>query len=102
VGAGPAGLAFSTAAAERGHDVTLWESDDKIGGQVRVVWCLCMRDMVRWASGLRGTLAVQFNMAKRVPGKEEFHETIRYFKRKLELTGVNVQLNRRVKPVSAC
>jgi hypothetical protein len=41
-------------------------------------------------------------MAKRVPGKEEFHETIRYFKRKLELTGVNMQLGKRVTAVGAC
>ncbi len=70
VGAGPAGLAFATVAAERGHDVTLFEASNEIGGQ--------------------------FNMAKRVPGKEEFYETLRYFKRKIELTGVNLQLNTRV------
>ena len=67
VGAGPAGLACATTAAERGHDVTLFESDSVIGGQ--------------------------FNMAKIVPGKEEFHETLRYFTRLLDKTGVNVQLN---------
>ena len=66
VGAGPAGLAGATTAAERGHDVTLFEAADEIGGQ--------------------------FNMAKKVPGKEEFHETLRYFERRLEITGVNVRL----------
>ena len=69
VGAGPAGLAFATTAAERGHHVTLIEASDKIGGQ--------------------------FNIAKKVPGKDEFNETLRYFARQLELRGVNVQLNTR-------
>jgi len=70
VGAGPAGLAASTVAAERGHSVTLFDAASEIGGQ--------------------------FNVAKRVPGKEEFYETLRYFKRKLETTGVDVRLNTRV------
>ncbi|AXO63880.1 NADPH-dependent 2,4-dienoyl-CoA reductase [Pseudomonas sp. phDV1] len=70
VGAGPAGLATSTVAAERGHSVTLFDAASEIGGQ--------------------------FNVAKRVPGKEEFYETLRYFKRKLETTGVDVRLNTRV------
>lgn len=70
VGAGPAGLAFATLAAERGHVVTLFDAADEIGGQ--------------------------FNIAKKVPGKEEFHETLRYFRRRLEVTGVSVQLGRRV------
>ncbi len=70
VGAGPAGLAFATTAAERGHAVTLFDADDKIGGQ--------------------------FNIAKQVPGKEEFYETLRYFGRRLEQTGVSVKLNTRV------
>ncbi|WP_312127683.1 NADPH-dependent 2,4-dienoyl-CoA reductase [Brevundimonas sp.] len=70
VGAGPAGLAFATTAAERGHAVTLFDADDKIGGQ--------------------------FNIAKQVPGKEEFYETLRYFGRRLEQTGVTVKLNTRV------
>ena len=70
VGAGPAGLAFATTAAERGHAVTLFDADDKIGGQ--------------------------FNVAKQVPGKEEFFETLRYFARRLEQTGVTVNLNTRV------
>ena len=70
VGAGPAGLAASITAAERGHTVTLFEAASEIGGQ--------------------------FNMAKTIPGKEEFHETIRYFNRKIELTGVNLKLNTRV------
>jgi 2,4-dienoyl-CoA reductase (NADPH2) len=70
VGAGPAGMAFATIAAERGHDVTLYDAAKEIGGQ--------------------------FNMAKRIPGKEEFHETIRYFEKQIELTGVKLQLNTRV------
>ena len=69
VGAGPAGLAFSMEAAERGHDVTLFDAASEIGGQ--------------------------FNMAKKIPGKEEFHETIRYFGRRLELTGVSLKLGQR-------
>ncbi|MEZ5512091.1 MAG: NADPH-dependent 2,4-dienoyl-CoA reductase [Gammaproteobacteria bacterium] len=70
VGAGPAGLAFSVNAAARGHQVTLFDSAAEIGGQ--------------------------FNVAKRIPGKEEFHETLRYYRRQIELTGVNLQLNHRV------
>lgn len=70
IGAGPAGLAASTVAAERGHHVTLFDSAAEIGGQ--------------------------FNIAKRVPGKEEFYETLRYFARKLQTTGVEVRLNTRV------
>ncbi|AXI02109.1 NADPH-dependent 2,4-dienoyl-CoA reductase [Aquirhabdus parva] len=70
VGAGPAGLSFSTVAAERGHDVTLFDASHEIGGQ--------------------------FNIAKTVPGKEEFYETIRYFKNRIELTGVKLKLNQRV------
>ncbi|OUS29015.1 NADPH-dependent 2,4-dienoyl-CoA reductase [Gammaproteobacteria bacterium 45_16_T64] len=70
VGAGPAGLAFATTAAERGHDVTLFDASSEIGGQ--------------------------FNVAKQVPGKEEFYETIRYFAKQIELTNVNLQLNTRV------
>ncbi len=66
VGAGPAGLAFSCAAAGRGHRITLFESAGAIGGQ--------------------------FNMAKRIPGKEEFHETLRYYRRQLELAQVDVRL----------
>ncbi len=70
VGAGPAGLAFSCAAAGRGHRVTLFEAAASIGGQ--------------------------FNMAKRIPGKEEFHETLRYYRRQLELGGVDLRLNQTV------
>jgi len=70
VGAGPAGLSAATVAAERGHSVTLFDSASEIGGQ--------------------------FNVAKRVPGKEEFFETLRYFKHKLETTGVDLRLNTRV------
>ena len=69
VGAGPAGLAASCSAAERGHDVVLFEASDRVGGQ--------------------------FNMARRIPGKEEFNETLRYFRRRLELAGVDVRLNTR-------
>jgi 2,4-dienoyl-CoA reductase (NADPH2) len=72
VGAGPAGLAVATAAAERGHAVELFEADAEIGGQ--------------------------FQLARRIPGKEEFAETLRYFTRRLELTGVKVHLNH---PVTA-
>ena len=68
VGAGPAGLACASVAARRGHRVTLFESADRIGGQ--------------------------FNMAKVIPGKEEFHETLRYFRRELELAGVDIRLGR--------
>lgn len=66
VGAGPAGCAFAIAAATRGHRVTLYEQDDKLGGQ--------------------------FNMAKRIPGKEEFHETLRYFETMLQKYNVDVKL----------
>ena len=69
VGAGPAGLATACAAAERGHDVELFEAADEIGGQ--------------------------FQLARRVPGKEEFAETLRYFTRRLELTGVKTHLGAR-------
>jgi 2,4-dienoyl-CoA reductase (NADPH2) len=67
VGAGPAGCAFAIAAAEMGHSVTLYDRNDTLGGQ--------------------------FNMAKRVPGKEEFHETLRYFDKQLQLHKVQVKLN---------
>jgi 2,4-dienoyl-CoA reductase (NADPH2) len=70
VGAGPAGLAFATTAAGRGHRVTLFEAAPQIGGQ--------------------------FNIAKRIPGKEEFYETLRYYRRQIELTGVDLRLNTRV------
>ncbi|GAA0231545.1 NADPH-dependent 2,4-dienoyl-CoA reductase [Saccharothrix mutabilis subsp. mutabilis] len=69
VGAGPAGLATSVALAERGHDVELFEAEDDIGGQ--------------------------FAIARRIPGKEEFAETIRYYRRRVELTGVKLHLGRR-------
>ncbi|SFO08405.1 NADPH-dependent 2,4-dienoyl-CoA reductase [Amycolatopsis rubida] len=69
VGAGPAGLATATALGERGHDVELFEADDEIGGQ--------------------------FGIAQRIPGKEEFAETIRYYLRRLEVTGVKVRLGTR-------
>lgn len=69
VGAGPAGLGFAVTAAERGHAVTLYEAGAEIGGQ--------------------------FNIAKKVPGKEEFNETLRYFRRQIELRGVTLHLNTR-------
>lgn len=70
VGAGPAGLAFSTYAAARGHEVHLFEQSNEIGGQ--------------------------FNYAKQIPGKEEFYETLRYYKKRIEVTGVKLHLNTRV------
>ncbi|MFQ6327269.1 FAD-dependent oxidoreductase [Nocardia sp. CWNU-33] len=70
VGAGPAGLSAAVSLAERGHRVDLFEADDKIGGQ--------------------------FDIARRIPGKEEFNESIRYYTRMLEVTGVTVHLNKRV------
>lgn len=70
VGAGPAGLSFATTAAQRGFEVTLFDAASEIGGQ--------------------------FNIAKKVPGKEEFHETLRYYSRQIELTGVKLELNCRV------
>jgi 2,4-dienoyl-CoA reductase (NADPH2) len=72
VGAGPAGLGFAVTAAERGHEVTLFDAGSEIGGQ--------------------------FNIAKKVPGKEEFHETLRYFRKQIDLTGVQLKLNTRVTP----
>jgi 2,4-dienoyl-CoA reductase (NADPH2) len=70
VGAGPAGLSAATVAAQRGHEVHLYEAGSEIGGQ--------------------------FNMAKRIPGKEEFYETLRYYQKQIELTGVQLHLNTRV------
>ena len=70
VGAGPAGLAAATTLAERGHEVDLFDAADEIGGQ--------------------------FNLAKRIPGKEEFHETLRYFANRIEDTGVQLHLSTRV------
>ncbi len=67
VGAGPAGLTAATLAAERGHEVHLYDAASEIGGQL--------------------------NMAKVVPGKEEFHEMLRYLKRRVETTGVQLHLN---------
>lgn len=69
VGAGPAGLACATVAAERGHRVTLYDQADEIGGQ--------------------------FNIAKRIPGKEEFHETLRYYRKMIEKHGVDLKLGQR-------
>ena len=69
VGAGPAGMACATTLAERGHAVTLIDAANEIGGQ--------------------------FNLAKRIPGKEEFRETLRYFRNRLDDLGVDVQLGGR-------
>ena len=70
VGAGPAGLAFAVNAAGRGHKVTLFDAAAEIGGQ--------------------------FNIARQIPGKEEFNETLRYYRRMLRLTGVEIRLNQYV------
>ncbi|OYO26311.1 FAD-dependent oxidoreductase [Janthinobacterium sp. PC23-8] len=67
IGAGPSGLAFATVAAQRGHKVTLFEASNEIGGQ--------------------------FNLAKRIPGKEEFHETLRYFRKMIDVHGIDLRLN---------
>ena len=69
VGAGPAGLAAATTLADRGHEVELFEARDHVGGQ--------------------------FDIAMRIPGKEEFAESVRYFTRRLELGGVTVRLSTR-------
>jgi 2,4-dienoyl-CoA reductase (NADPH2) len=69
VGAGPAGLTAATLLAERGHEVHLFDAAAEIGGQL--------------------------NMAKVVPGKEEFHEMLRYLARRIETTGVHLHLNTR-------
>ncbi|MCP3984674.1 MAG: NADPH-dependent 2,4-dienoyl-CoA reductase [bacterium] len=70
VGAGPAGLAYSVVAAQRGHRVTLYDAADEIGGQL--------------------------NLAKRIPGKEEYYETIRYFRRMIDVHGIDLKLETKV------
>lgn len=70
VGAGPSGLAFATVAAERGHQVVVFDAQPEIGGQ--------------------------FNLAKQIPGKEEFHETLRYFKNKISQLQISLKLNHKV------
>ncbi|WGX94955.1 NADPH-dependent 2,4-dienoyl-CoA reductase [Nocardioides sp. L-11A] len=72
VGGGPAGLATAVSAAERVHDVTLFEAADELGGQ--------------------------FRLAMQIPGKEEFAETLRYYRRRMEVLGVNVKLGTRATP----
>lgn len=67
VGAGPAGLSCAVTLAQRGHEVHLFEGQSSIGGQ--------------------------FNIAKEIPGKEEFHETLRYYKRQMEIHKVQIHLN---------
>lgn len=74
IGAGPAGMAFSCYAAERGHEVHLFDAEPAIGGQ--------------------------FNIAKTIPGKEEFYETIRYFEKRLQQTGVQLHLGQKQSPES--
>ncbi len=71
VGAGPAGLSCAVTLAMRGHQVTLFDAESEIGGQ--------------------------FNLAKQIPGKEEFKETLRYFKRQLEIHRVDLKLGKRMK-----
>ncbi len=70
VGSGPAGLSCATILASRGHKVTLFDAAKEIGGQ--------------------------FNIAKQIPGKEEFYETLRYYKKQIELHNVNLQLHKKV------
>ncbi|EHA9557927.1 NADPH-dependent 2,4-dienoyl-CoA reductase [Salmonella enterica subsp. enterica] len=70
VGAGPAGLAFAINAASRGHHVTLFDAQSEIGGQ--------------------------FTIARQIPGKEEFYETLRYYRRMIDVTGVTLKLNQQV------
>lgn len=70
MGAGPAGMAFSVYAASRGHDVVLFEAKSEVGGQ--------------------------FNLARKIPGKEEFDETIRYFLEQIKLHKVDLRLNTRL------
>jgi len=74
VGAGPAGLAYATVAAQRGHRVTLIDAGSEIGGQ--------------------------FNLAKRIPGKEEFYETLRYYRRMIDVHGITLRLNTRADAAS--
>jgi 2,4-dienoyl-CoA reductase (NADPH2) len=69
VGAGPAGLSYAVTAAQRGHKVTLFDAAGEVGGQ--------------------------FNLAKRIPGKEEFEETLRYYRRMIEVLGIELRLNTR-------
>jgi 2,4-dienoyl-CoA reductase (NADPH2) len=73
VGAGPAGITAATWAAERGHRVELFDRDLAIGGQL--------------------------NMARRIPGKEEFKEMLRYLGRRIQTTGVQLHLGREVQPI---
>ncbi|MDG1709519.1 MAG: NADPH-dependent 2,4-dienoyl-CoA reductase [Emcibacteraceae bacterium] len=70
VGAGPAGLSAAVTAAQRGHDVTLYDQASEIGGQ--------------------------FNIAKQIPGKEEFFETLRYYAKQIELRGIDLKLNTKI------
>lgn len=73
VGSGPAGLSTAVVSAERGHEVTLFEASDEIGGQ--------------------------FNLAKDIPGKEDFKETLRYYQKQLAHLGVEVKLSTRIKAI---
>jgi 2,4-dienoyl-CoA reductase (NADPH2) len=70
IGAGPAGLSFAIEASKLGHKVSIFEAKSQIGGQ--------------------------FNIAKEIPGKEEFHETIRYFKTQIDINNIELNLNTKV------
>ncbi len=72
VGAGPAGMSFAAEAAERGHQITLFEAEERLGGQL--------------------------NLARNIPGKDEFDETLRYFSNRLERAGVDIRLGQRAEP----
>jgi 2,4-dienoyl-CoA reductase (NADPH2) len=74
IGAGPAGLGYAVTAAQRGNKITLVEAAGEIGGQ--------------------------FNLAKRIPGKEEFHETLRYYRRMIDVLGIELRLNTRAEAVA--
>ncbi|MEU4450412.1 NADPH-dependent 2,4-dienoyl-CoA reductase [Nocardioides sp. NPDC023903] len=76
VGAGPAGMAFALASAQKGHEVVLYDSEPVIGGQ--------------------------FDIARRIPGKEEFSETLRYFRNALPLSGVDLRLGENVTEEELC
>lgn len=73
MGAGPAGMAFAVEAAERGHQITVFEKNNDVGGQ--------------------------FNLARKIPGKEEFDETIRYFKAQMERLAIDLRLNTELNPL---
>ncbi|MDN7220818.1 NADPH-dependent 2,4-dienoyl-CoA reductase, partial [Klebsiella pneumoniae] len=121
VGAGPAGLAFAVNAAARGHHVTLFDALPEIGGQFNIAKQIPgkeeFHETLRYYRGPAGLafavnaaarghhvtlfdalpeIGGQFNIAKQIPGKEEFHETLRYYRTMLDLHGVDLRLNTRV------